>query len=60
MGVVGGGPPPRLGLGGMKRHDMRSSPGGWGFSQIEEMRWLFVSLYGMRIREDTYLHDETG
>ena len=59
VGVVGGAPPPLwlwLGLGGMKRHDLRSSLLSCGcvwvwVSQMGE----FVSLYGMGMREDIYM-----
>ena len=46
-----------LWLGGMKTHDLRSSPPscacGWvGISQIEELRRPVVRLYGMGMRGD--------
>ena len=63
VGVVGGAPPPLwlwLGLGGMERHDLRSSAlscgCGWVWvSQMEELRKSFVSINGMGMREDIYM-----
>ena len=58
--VVGGGSPVWLGLGGMKRHDLRSSRAscgcGWvGVSQREELRKSFLSLRGSGMREGIYM-----
>ena len=61
--VVGGGPPPLwvwLGLGGIKRHDLRSSTPscecGWvGVSPMEELRNPFLSFYGMGMSANIYM-----
>ena len=63
VGMVGGAPPPLwlwLGLGGMKRHDLRSSPlscrFGWVWvSQVGDLRKPFVSLCVTGMREDIYM-----
>ena len=49
-----------LGLGGMERHDLRSSTPsygcGWvGVSQIGELRRPFVSSYGSGMTQDVYM-----